>query len=316
MRVAGVRAAGSLGVARYCDRLAAALAREGIEYEPRAAPLAGAECHWHLANSSRQPLWQAPLRSGPFVVTVHDVVPRTRALRPLYRGGVYPLVARRARRLVAHSRAAADLLVREAGIDADSIAVVPHPAPRPASTDRTLARRRLGWREDELVAVLPGAIKPVKLVAEAVAAAQALPWRLVLAGPVKDPGLAAAARRAGTTVLAAPADEDYEAAIVAADVVLVLRSGSVGETNGPLLDALGAGRAVLATPIGSIEEVAGGAARLCEPTVRGIRGGLEALADAGERAERERLSAERAAALTWDASARAHAELFSEAFGA
>ena len=56
-----------------------------------------------------------------------------------------------------------------------------------------------------------------------------------------------------------PSDADYERAIVASDCVLCLRAGSVGETNGPLLDALGAGRAVLATATGSIPEVAGDA---------------------------------------------------------
>ena len=68
-----------------------------------------------------------------------------------------------------------------------------------------------------------------------------------------------------------PSDADYERAIVASDCVLCLRAGSVGETNGPLLDALGAGRAVLATATGSIPEVAGDAALYCDGTPDGIR---------------------------------------------
>ena len=82
-------------------------------------------------------------------------------------------------------------------------------------------------------------------------------------------------------MLPGPDDADYERAIVAADCVLCLRSGSVGETNGPLLDALGAGRAVLATKTGSIPEVAGDAVDYCDGTEAGICAGLTALADPG-----------------------------------
>ena len=55
---------------------------------------------------------------------------------------------------------------------------------------------------------------------------------------------ARAPRERGAIVLAEPDDLDYGRAIVAADFVLLPRSGSVGETNGPLLDALGAGRVI------------------------------------------------------------------------
>jgi glycosyltransferase involved in cell wall biosynthesis len=139
-------------------------------------------------------------------------------------------------------------------------------------------------------------------------------WRLALAGAVQDPAAAAAARAAGAFVLDRPDVETYERAIVAADVVLVLRSASVGETNGPLLDALGAGRAVLATATGSIPEVAGDAALLCEPNADAIQYELERLRDPTERHELERRSETRAEELTWNASAEAHARLFAEVF--
>jgi glycosyltransferase involved in cell wall biosynthesis len=115
-------------------------------------------------------------------------------------------------------------------------------------------------------------------------------------------------------VVSGPSDPAYEQAIVAADCVLCLRAGSVGETNAPLLEALGAGRAVLATASGSIPEVARDAGLYCEATIDGIRAGLAALDDAATRAEHERAAAARAAQLTWRASATAHASLFHEVF--
>ena len=116
-------------------------------------------------------------------------------------------------------------------------------------------------------------------------------------------------------ILDHPDDRRYQAAIVASDVVLCLRSRSVGETNGPLLDALGAGRPVLATATGSLPEVAGDAARYVDPTAAGIAAGLRALTDESERLERGRIAQARAAALSWNASAAAHADLFAEVFG-
>lgn len=318
MRVVGIRSAGSLGVARYCDRLAAALAARGTCYELRGRPGGGLPAHWHLANSSRAALWQAPARRAPFVITVHDVRPRAAALLRAYRVGAYPLVLRRAAVLVAHSRVAADMLVAEAGVPAGRIALVPHPATPFPRVDRAAARRTLGWEGAAPLAVLPGVVKPAKLVAQALEAAAPLlasgRWRLALAGRIADAALARRARALGAAVLADPDDEAYASAIAAADVVLVLRAGSVGESNGPLLDALGAGRAVLATDGGSIAEVAGGAALLCSGEVAAIRAGLERLADAGERGERERAARARAAELSWAASAAAHDELFREVF--
>ena len=314
-RVAAVRSVSSIGVARYCDRLAGAL--EGVGFEYPLAEHAGGDSnvHFHLANSSRRCIPQA-LREERFVVTLHDVAPRTRALAPLYRGVVYPYVVGRSAATVVHSRYAADFLLRLGGRPG-RLEVIAHPATRPETLDRRAARVSLGLPPGDLVAVLPGVLKRAKLVREAVLALGSVgrEWRLVLAGPVQDSRAAGEARRAGAIVLDHPDDRRYQAAIVASDVVLCLRSRSVGETNGPLLDALGAGRPVLATATGSLPEVAADAARYVQPTAAGIAAGLRALTDESERRERGRIARALAAALSWDASAAAHADLFAEVFG-
>ena len=305
----------SIGIARYAAALGDALVRHGISYD-LANRHTGGPAHFHLANSSRALLRRERRPGAPFVVTVHDVTPRTPTLRPLYRALAYPQVARYAAAAIVHTTLAADMLVREAGRPT-RLEVIPHPAPRPRVTDRVAARRALGWPEGELIAVLPGVLKSVKLVAESLVAVGKAPgWRLALAGRFADRGLARAARAADALVLPMPDDRDYERSLVAADAVLCLRTGSVGETNGPLLDALGAGRAVLATAGGTTREVAGGAARYCEATVSSIRDGLVELTDAAARAQLECLSAERSAALTWESSAGAHALLFREVLDA
>jgi len=252
------------------------------------------------------------LPHGSFAVTVHDVVPRARPLVPLQRRLLSRLVCR-ADAVVVHSRFAADLLVREARVDARRIEVIPHGAPC-SGVSREAARRELGWPVDVTFALLPGVVKPAKLVHETVRAAAPLirdgGLQLVLAGDVRDRRLAAASVAEGAEILESPDDATYDLAVAAADIVLVLRSGTVGETNGPLLDALGAGRAILATPTGSIPEVADGAALFVPPTVSGIRSGLTDLLEPSERAGRESAAAAQADRYSWDAGARAHAELF------
>ena len=192
--------------------------------------------------------------------------------------------------------------------------VIPHPVPPRHVTEGPLAARRaLGWPDDRLIAVIPGVIKDVKLVAEALTAGERSPdWQVALAGRLADPGLAREAQMRGALVLPEPDDLTYELAVVAADCVMCLRSDSVGETNGPLLDALGVGRAVIATRTGSIPEIAGSAVQYCEGTVASLQASLSALADSGTRAEMAAMAAARGASLTWQASAAAHAGLFRE----
>ena len=314
MNVAGIRSERSTGVARYAGLLADALVGEDVEYACVDAPVQGWEAHWHLANSSRGSLWQARRHGRPFVVTVHDVAPRTKALEPAYSRLVYPLVVHRAARVIVHSRLAAELLARRAGISPGHIDVISHPAPTAPAVTRAEARAGLGWPDEAHLAVLPGAVRGVKLVAEALAATERSGWRLAVVGEPRERSLIRMAREHGAYVLESPSDDVYQRALLAADCVLVLRRDSVGESNGPLLDALGAHRAVLATATGSIPEVAGDAAELCSPDVASIRRGLLALADDDRRLELEMLAASRAAGLDWNASARAHRAIFDEVF--
>ncbi len=130
----GVRNPRSYGVARYAARLAEALAHENVVYRLDDRPTTAQWAHFHLANSSRALL--AGLRPGlGFVVTVHDVVPRTRALLPLYRALAYPRLARSAA-VVVHSRFAADMLLRECARRPARLEVIHFPAQPPRATNR------------------------------------------------------------------------------------------------------------------------------------------------------------------------------------
>lgn len=314
--IEGLRADGSLGVRHYADRLARALADLGINYRPREWAPSDHLRHFHLANSSRTALSAAAGRGEPYVLTIHDVLPRTPALVPVYRAWVWPWIVRRAAAVIVHSEHARQLLAIHAREDAR---VVFHPVSTPAVRDRSAARALLGWGPGAPIVVMPGVAKASKLSREAILACAPLITeglvRCVIAGRVSDPALRAAATRAGLTMIESPSTPIYQAAIVAADLVLVLRSGSVGEANGPLADALGAGRAVVATRSGSIPEHAGDAAIFTEPDVESIRAAILAAIPPAEQSRLEALSRGRRAALNWSRAARQHLEIFSSVWG-
>jgi glycosyltransferase involved in cell wall biosynthesis len=318
--IAAVHDPGSIGVRRYVERLSAAMAELAVDYQPTSRPHGDELAHFHMANSTRAVLPHIARHGRPFLLTVHDVVPRTAALRPLHRALVVPLCVHRAARVIVHTRHAAELLARTAAVADARVTVVPHPAPRPRSTDRAAARAALGLECDgPPLFVLPGVLKRAKLVCETLTAAGPLlaagRARLLLAGRVVDERVAAEAARAGAVVLRDPGADAYEHAIVAADAILCVRADSVGESSGPLLDAIGAGRPSIVAAVGAAPEIAGESARVVAPTAAGIRDGIEALLDDGERSSRALAASRRAGELTWAAAAGRHVELLEEVAG-
>jgi len=83
----------------------------------------------------------------------------------------------------------------------------------------------------------------------------------------------------------------------------------------PLLDAIGAGKAVLASSVGSISEVAGKAAWYVDADagVDELHDALQALAMPELREPRASAAAERARELSWESAALMHRELFERA---
>jgi glycosyltransferase involved in cell wall biosynthesis/SAM-dependent methyltransferase len=165
------------------------------------------------------------------------------------------------RGVVVHSRFM-ETEVRAAGFTGP-VAVIPHGAWIPEG-DRNEYRHRLGIDQLTPLIGIFGFLKPYKRIAESLRAFRRLlrvvpNARMILVGEphpelplegmIRSMGLSASVRVLGFT----PIDE-FVGYLAACDIVLNLRYPTVGESSGTLLRALGLGKPVLVTEIGSFQE--------------------------------------------------------------
>jgi glycosyltransferase involved in cell wall biosynthesis len=179
----------------------------------------------------------------------YDGVPMTRRLLA------------RSRALVVHSQFMVNEM-RAAGFGGP-IARIPHGAWVP-QTDRNASRWGLGVDEFTPLIGVFGFLKPYKRIAESLRAFARLvkiapQAKMILVGEahpdlpldslIRQLGLSTAVRVLGFTPI-----EDFVGYMGACDIVLNLRYPTVGETSGSLLRALGLGKAVLVSDVGSFQE--------------------------------------------------------------
>ena len=188
---------------------------------------------------------------------------RQREIGPDYDG--LPMTRRllqSARGLVVHSDFVAQEMRRQGF--AGPIATIPHGAWIP-QTNRLAARDQLGIDETTPLIGAFGYIKPYKRIAESLRALRRLVRldprvRMILVGePHPEFPVAQLIRTLGLTehvrVIGFAPIEDFVEYMGACDIILNLRYPTVGETSGSLTRALGLGKAVIVTDIGSFAEL-------------------------------------------------------------
>ncbi len=190
----------------------------------------------------------------------------TRYVRTIQRGPDYDLpmlrsVLDRSRAAIVHS-AAVENDLRAHGFTGP-IGKIPHGA-WIVDADRMQYRVRLGLDERTPLIGIFGFLKPYKRIAESLRAFKRLvrvapEARMILVGEphpefplesmIESLGLSAHARVIGFTPI-----EDFNGYLAACDIVLNLRFPTVGESSGTLLRALGMGKAVVVSDVGSFRE--------------------------------------------------------------
>jgi glycosyltransferase involved in cell wall biosynthesis/SAM-dependent methyltransferase len=172
------------------------------------------------------------------------------------------------KRVLANSRAA---IVHSAAVESDlrthgfagPVGKIPHGAWL-LDGDRLAYRTRLGLTEATPLVGIFGFLKPYKRIAESLRAFRRLirvipEARMILVGEahpelpladmIRSLGLSAQVRHIGFAPI-----EDFNGYMSACDVVLNLRYPTVGESSGTLLRALGLGKAVVVSDVGSFGE--------------------------------------------------------------
>jgi glycosyltransferase involved in cell wall biosynthesis len=199
-------------------------------------------------------------RDIPVLTTLHGVPPGAY-------GVAAHLLAHSADRIAAVSPYVADELVRH-GCPVDRVVVVPNAVPPPAPRDRLAARRRLGIPAEAPVAVCLARMAPQKRHDLLVEAWRTLPAEAVLLlagdGPTR-PAVADAVRIHGLTgrvrLLGERHDVDW---LLAAADVAVLPTDWEGLPIS-VLEAMGAGVAVIVSRVGDVTATLADGVRTVEP---------------------------------------------------
>jgi glycosyltransferase involved in cell wall biosynthesis/SAM-dependent methyltransferase len=234
---------------------------------PGVVVLHEANLHHLIADATiRRGDWDAYLREVELGAGAEALDFARRHVRTLERGPQYELpllrsILDRSRALIVHSDAVA-AVVREHGFRGP-IAKIPHGS-WIADADRMAYRAQLGLNERQPLIGIFGFLKPYKRIAESLRAFRRLikvvpEARMILVGEAHpELPLASMLHSMNLSAHARHIDfapiEDFNGYIAACDIVLNLRYPTVGESSGTLLRALGMGKAVVVSDVGSFSE--------------------------------------------------------------
>jgi glycosyltransferase involved in cell wall biosynthesis len=281
------------------------LALKAIEHPFGRARLATAKpdvLHMQWVGAPELDRWLFRPRS-PAVLTAHDIIPR----RTLSKTALWRALFERFERVVVHSERGKGQLA-EFGVAEERLRVIGHPVFR-SEVDR---------RDDGRTALCLGLIRPYKGTEDAVDAVLATEdARLLVVGDPRVPldGLRRTAGDRAEWRLGYLPDTELRRALSEATVGLFPYRPEI-DLSGALLQVLGAGVPAIVYDIGGLGEVVGrfGAGAVVAPgDVEAMSAALARLVGDPDALAAARAGAERARdELTWEASARAHLELYRE----
>lgn len=271
----------SVGIRRYAQHLARHLIRLGVDATVADSdPRDGRPVHFHLSNSTRELYREIRRATSPSVVTLHDVIARTPLLRPLLTRYANRLLAHH--HVVVHSKFAAGML-RSVGFRGEISVVRYAMCPAPADPARVGEIRSELAPDGRPILLSAGLLRETKNIPAIIDAAAHHPqWLFVFAGKVLDRATRDALSNASGNIRTlhtengVPTDEEYAAIIAASTALLNLRTDSVGESSGPVVEAHALGVPVIGYECGALPEYCTDSDRLYPPglSIRDVFGRL------------------------------------------
>ncbi len=219
--------------------------------------------HFHFSNSTRNVLFAVPFfRSKVKVCTVHDVIPRTKKIPLLLTKFIYKYLNLFIDSFIVHSEFAKKILLEVAPIiPQNKVSVIPHGCTVLDDYNVCKLREKYGFSETDVILLMAGFIKKIKGQLEVIKIFRELNLnnvKLIIVGKLADKESEIELQNLhdeNIHYFGFVGNEKLLDFIKLSDVLINYRLESVGESSGPMLIAIGAGKPIICSNVGSFPEV-------------------------------------------------------------
>lgn len=258
----------SLGILLYIECLTRQLNNKGISVDIK--NWKNINCftkydisHFHFSNSTRHILLTLPFFRSRFkVITVHDIVPRSKKIPPLVIKLIYIYMNIFTNQFIVHSKFAKKLLLETAPfIQSNKIVVIPHGCEIVNDIDTGALRRKYGYSMDTTIFSMVGYIKKSKGQLDVIEVFEKINKpniKLLIIGKVVDEISKNKIENLDCEAieyLGFLDDKKLFDYMKLSDCLISYRLDSVGESSGPMSIAIGMAKPILCSNCGSFPEI-------------------------------------------------------------
>lgn len=222
--------------------------------------------HFHISNSTRKVLATLPIFQAKFkLATIHDILPRSKKIPKKVVKINYLYLNRFIDIFIVHSLFAKKLLLNvNPFIQPNKVKIIYHGSPIIEKYDVQSLRRMYGFPEDEQLLLLAGFIKRSKGIIDVIDTFNELNLdkaKLLIVGKIQDNELERILNKylmnnSNIKYCGYVENSIFLDYIKMSDILINYRLNSVGESSGPMAIAIGAGKPVICSNIGSFPEIA------------------------------------------------------------
>jgi glycosyltransferase involved in cell wall biosynthesis len=276
--------------------------------------------HFHLSNSTRSVLLTVPFfKSKRKILTIHDIIPRTRIIPTFCIRIMYRYLNFLTDKLIVHSEFAKEMLLKTAPSLSDGkIIVIPHGCKIQDKYKIEYLRKKYSIPQKNIILLMAGVIKKSKGQLEVIDAFKELNLKninLLITGKTADKESEIKLdnlRKKNIRYLGFLKDEEFYDYIQLSDAFISYRLDSVGESSGPVLLAIGAGKPVIYSNMGSFPEVVQNGGLECSSKKELKENIIKFCKDESIRKKLEENIRQIRKEYSWETVAKKHMELYEQ----